>query len=140
MQLDKRTKIGIWLFTIPALTFLVLESRGAYHHWVEMSGIWDKHAMFHAVTGLFYTQIITISVVVLAWIPLRRGEKWSWWVLALMGVGMHGGHVVGDPLTDHGLRGVQAGGGSGEVFFIGTVAALVFYLVALALTRRHAWK
>lgn len=139
MQLDKKTKIGIWLFTIPAVTFFLLESRGAYHHWAELSGIWDKHAMFHAVTGLFYTQIICISVVVLAWIPLRRGgEMWCWFILMLMGVGMHGGHVIGDPLTDHGLSGARAGGGSGEMFYYGTIAALGFYVVALILTHRHA--
>ena len=137
MELSIRTKIGIWLFTIPAATFLLLETRGAYSHWKELIDVWQPHAMFHAVTGLFYTQAICIMVIVLAWIPLKRGELWSWWGLALMSIAMHGGHVLADPITKNGLRGQQAGGGSGEMFYMGTVAALVLYILALILTRPH---
>ena len=137
MERSKKTRLGLWLITAPALAFLLLETRGAYGHWSEMSGIWDKHAMFHAVTGLFYAQVICISVMVLTWIPLKAGEKWSWWVVALMGIGIHGGHIIADQLTDRGLSGVQAGGGAGSTFFIGTMVALGFYVVGLILTRSH---
>lgn len=137
MELAKRTKIGLWLFTIPAATFLLLETRGAFHHWQEKLDLWDKHAMFHAVTGLFYTQALCLTIIIVAWIPLRKGEAWAWWNLALMSIAIHGGHIVGDPLSDYGLSQQQAGGGPGKYFFYGTVAALVIYVVALILTRSH---
>jgi len=50
---------------------------------------------------------------------------------------MHGGHIIGDLLTNQGLSGAKAGGGSGQGFFIATIAALAVYLVALFLTHRH---
>jgi len=137
MELTKTTKIGIWLFTIPAATFLILETRGALHHWQEFLGVWDDHAMFHAVTGLFYTQALTIMIMITAWIPLRRGEAWSWWGLALMSIAIHGGHVLGDQMSNHGLSQQQAGGGPGKYFFYGTLVALAMYILALILTRAH---
>lgn len=135
MELSKRTKIGMWLFTILAATFFVVDTRGAYFHWKEAG--WPDHAMFHAVTGLFYTQIICIMIIVATWIPFKQRQAWSWWTIALMGIGIHGGHVLGNYLSNNGLSGAQAAQGPGKIFFIGTVTALVLYIIGLFLTHPH---
>lgn len=135
MQLGTRTKIGMWLFTILSAGFFVVDTRGAYFHWLREG--WPDHAMFHAVTGLFYTQIICIMIMVVTWIPLRQRQPWSWWAIALMGIGIHGGHVLGNALTNEGLSGAQAAQGPGTIFFAGTVSALVLYCLGLYLVRPH---
>lgn len=135
MPLDKRTRIGMWIFTIAAAAFFLIDTRGAYFHWRDAG--WPNHAMFHAVTGLFYTQIICIMIIILTWIPLKAGQRWAWWCIALCGIGIHGGHILGDQLTHHGLSGAEAAQGRGIVFFVGTCTALVLYLIALALTHHH---
>jgi len=135
MELSKRTKVGMWLLTFLAVTFFLVDTRGAYFHWKDAG--WPDHAMFHAVTGLFYTQIICIMIVVVTWIPLKQGQPWSWWAIALMGIGIHGGHVAGNALTHHGLSGAEAAQGPGLIFFAGTVTALILYIIGLILTRAH---
>jgi hypothetical protein len=135
MQLSRNTKLGMWMFTVLAAGFFAIDTRGAYFHWRDED--WSNHAMFHAVTGLFYTQILCALIIILTWIPLKRGERWGWWCVALGGMGIHGGHVVGDQLTDHGLSGAQAAQGEGWIFFAGTLLALTLYIVGLVLTFSH---
>ena len=134
---SKKTTIGMWLFTILAATFFVIDTRGAYFHWRELSDVWPKHSMFHAVTGLFYTQILCIMIIVMTWTLLKEGRKFGWWSAGAMGIGIHGGHVVGDFLTDRGLSDAQAAQGPGVIFFTGTIIALVLYIVAMFLTHSH---
>lgn len=134
-EVSRRTKIALWLFTVLAVAFFAVDTRGAFIHYYSAG--WEPHAMFHAITGLFYTQILCILVVILSWIPLRQGQYWSWWAVALIGIGIHGGHVVGDWLTDAGLRGQQAAQGAGIIFYSGTLLALFLYLVGLAMSYRH---
>src|ERR1044071_160097 len=136
MTISKATRIGTWIFTIAPAAFFLIDTRGAYFHWRDAG--WPDHAMFHAVTGLFYTQIICIVIIILTWIPLKAAQRWSWWTIALCGIGIHGGHIVGDQLSHHGLSGAQAAQGRGSIFFAGTCIALGLYIIGLILTYRHA--
>ncbi len=138
MGLSLRTRIGMWISTVCAAAFFVIDTRGAYFHWKDEP--WPNHAMFHAVTGLFYTQILCILIIVLTWIPLKKGERWGWWALCIGGPGIHGGHIVGNALTNQGLSGAQAAQGPGIIFFTGTCIALGLYIVSQILTFPHAFK
>ena len=73
-------------------------------------------------------------------VPVEGRRRPKSRLLALMGFGIHGGHIMADPLTDRGLSGVQAGGGAGSTFVIGTIVGLGFYVVALILTRSRVSK
>ena len=134
---SRKTTFGMWLFTALAAGFFAVDTRGAYFHWKELSEIWPKHAMFHAVTGLFYTQILCVMIIVLTWTLLKEGRKLGWWTVGAMGLGIHVGHVIGDELTHHGLSDAQAAQGPGQIFFAGTLIALGLYVVALILTHSH---
>ncbi len=135
MQVSLKTKIALWLFTALAVAFFIIDTRGAFIHLDTEP--WPHHAMFHAVTGLFYTQALCILVIVLAWIPLRQGHKWSWWAIMFIAVAIHGGHFLGDFMTEGGLRGAQAAQGPGLIFYVLTGLALVLYFVGLALCFGH---
>lgn len=130
-----RTKVGIWIFTIAAGAFFLIDTRGAYFHWRDAG--WPDHSMFHAVTGLFYTQILCVLIIVTAWTLLKRGMAWGWWAIGFMGIGIHFGHVIGDAVTHQGLRGAQAAQGSGAIFYAGTLIGLTLYIIGLILTRPH---
>lgn len=132
---SKRTTVGMWMFTVLAVVFFLVDTRGAYFHWKDAG--WPDHAMFHAVTGLFYTQIVCAMIVIITWTLLKEGRRLGFWTIALMGLGIHVGHVIGNELSNHGLSGAQAAQGPGKIFYAGTLTALALYLVALFLTWPH---
>ena len=139
-DIPKKKKIVMWLFTLLAVSYLVVESRGAFLHWQENLGVWEPHAMLHAVQGAFYTQALCIMVVVLTWIPFRNGERWAWLSIGFIGVFLHGAHVVGDLMSDGGLRNAQAAQGSGQMFYAITVTALVLYIVGFLMSCKYFTK
>ena len=76
-------------------------------------------------------------VVVLTWIPFRDGEFWSWWTILFIAVAVHGGHLLGDVLTEGGLRNDMPAQGRGLVVYSLTIFALVIYAVGLGLSYQH---
>ena len=137
MEPSVQTLIGMSIFTATALAFLAVDTRGAVIHLRKEP--WTNHAMFHAVTGLFYTQTLCILVTVLTWIPFRQVDSWSWWAILSIGVAIHGGHFLGDALTHGGLRGGGTAQGPGLVFFAGTGVALLMYIAGAGLTYQHVY-
>jgi len=135
MEVSKQTKIAMWIFTFAAMAFFIVDTRGAFIH--LRTEPWTNHAMFHAVTGLFYTQALCVIVLILTWIPFKKGQLWSWWTIMLIGVTIHGGHLIGDIMTDGGLRGGGTAQGPGMIFYSLTAVALLLYLAGLALSRKH---
>lgn len=135
MEPSTQTLVGMSLFTAAASAFAAIDTRGAIMHYKTEP--WTNHAMFHAVTGLFYTLALCGLVVLLTWIPFREGHVWSWWTVLAIGVTIHGGHFLGDAVTHGGLRGGGTAQGPGMVFYSGTGLALVGYLVASGLTYQH---
>lgn len=136
-NIPTKKKIAMWLFTFLAVSYFFVESRGAFMHWKDMLGIWEPHAMLHAVQGAFYTQALCILVVVITWIPFRKGERWAWWTVGFIGVALHGAHVVGDAMSHGGLRNAEAAQGSGAMFYALTVSALILYIVSFLLSRKY---
>jgi len=130
-----RTKIGMWMLTILPLAFAGVDARGGFIH--LRTEDWTDHAMFHMITGLFYTLALCAVIIILIWIPYRRGERWAWWTIAMIAITIHGGHFLGDALTHGGLRGGGTAQGPGLIFYSLTGAALALYIVALALTWKH---
>lgn len=137
MELSKGTKIAIWTLLIHALGYVILETRGAISH--LKTDPWEPHAKYHGITGLFYQHALLAAVALLTWFPLRQGRRWGWWGIAMIALAMHGGHIVGDAVTDGGLRKAQVAQGSGRFFYFVTISELVLYGVALALSFRHVW-
>jgi hypothetical protein len=134
MERTIRTKIGMWMFTVLAVVFGAVDARGGLIH-LHTEGWGSSHA--HMVTGLFYTLALCAVVIILTWIPFRRGEQWAWWTIAMVAVTIHGGHLLGDALTEGGLRGGGTAQGPGMVFYSLTGLALLLYVVALLLSWRH---
>ena len=135
MEMSTLTLVGMSIFTAAASAFAAIDTRGAIIHYKTEP--WTNHAMFHAVTGLFYTQALCVLIIILIWIPFRQGHMWSWWTTMFIAVAIHGGHLVGDLMTEGGLRGGGTAQGPGIIFYSLTVAALVAYFVGLALTYGH---
>ena len=129
--MDKRTAIGLWMCRFPALLFAVLETRGCFRHYHES---WPNHAQFHQLTGLAY---YLCAVLFFMWItgqPFRHKVPFAWWSLIVMGVFVHGGHIVVDVFTD-GLRGGGTSQGSGMMFYGLTWVGLGLYLMGAYLAR-----
>lgn len=42
---------------------------------------WSWHAQFHHVLGAFWITGLDILILILAWGPLQRLERWSFWAL-----------------------------------------------------------
>lgn len=134
--MSTKTKIGMWMFTLLAVAFAGIDARGGFIH-LDTPEWGSPHAEFHMVTGLFYTLALCAIVVILTWIPLKRGDSWAWWTIALAAITIHGGHFLGDTMTDGGLSQSQAAQGAGIMFLRLSGLALLLYFVALGLTRSH---
>ena len=113
--MSTKTKIGMWMFTLLAVAFAGIDARGGFIH-LDTPDWGSPHAEFHMVTGLFYTLALCAIVVILTWIPLKRGDGWAWWTIALAAITIHGGHFLGDTMTDGGLSQSQAAQGAGIMF------------------------
>jgi hypothetical protein len=42
---------------------------------------WSSHAQFHHVLGEVWLTGLAVAVLTLAWGPMQRGERWSWFLL-----------------------------------------------------------
>ena len=56
--------------------------------------LWSDHAQFHHVLGWIWLTGLNIGMLILAWGPLQKGEKWAFWALFAMFIFAHGGHFV----------------------------------------------
>lgn len=136
-KLDKKTCIGLWMCRIPALAFAVLEARGCYLHFTTEN--WENHAQFHSLTGLSYYLGLTLFFLFITGKPFRNGEKWAWFSLVLMGVFVHGAHILIDSFTE-GLRGGGTSQGAGMTFYYLTIAGFALYMIGAALAAPYFFK
>jgi len=127
-----KTKLGISILTFVPLFAALTESRACIGHFLE--GEWPPHEMFHLLMGLSGLLAAYALILVLVWIPLRRGERWAWFAIAAAALITHGGTLISDFVTDGGLRNYAVILGSGAVIFAGIFVALALYAVGLALT------
>lgn len=129
------TKIAMGLFTFQSVAFGALEIYGVTQH--AHNETWPHHAQLHAMTGLFDELALCGFAVALTWTFLKRGERWAWWAMAVIGATLFGGLVAGN-IWSHG--GLSAGESLGhpEVFTNMAYASVVLWAVALALSWSHS--
>lgn len=82
--------IGLILFTSGA--WLVGLCFGVPDHLVDSS--WPPHARFHAIQALLWVIAINVTIAIVALGPVRRGERWGLWLLALLLVCGQGSYFI----------------------------------------------
>jgi len=127
-----KKKIGLGILTFLPLLAATVESRACIGHFMREQ--WPPHEMFHLLMGLSGLLATYVLILILVWIPLRRGERWAWFAIAVGALIVHGGQWTSDALTDGGLRNYAVILGSGSTVLAGIIAALALYGVGLALT------
>ena len=55
---------------------------------------WSDHAQFHHVLGWIWLLGLDISIVALAWGPLQKQDKMSFWLLLVLFLSAQGGHFI----------------------------------------------
>ncbi|MEE4302221.1 MAG: hypothetical protein V2J24_22465 [Pseudomonadales bacterium] len=72
---------GSWVFVVVAAAVMLQPFAEALpNHGADVS--WPAHAQFHLAAGLANQFFLGFAAVLVARMPFRRGEAWSWWVLA----------------------------------------------------------
>ena len=115
--------LGAWIFVIVAATTMLQPFAEAMpNHGADTS--WPAHAQFHLASGLATQFFLGFAAILVARVPYRRGEAWSWWVLAGFALSM----VSLIPAT------LWFGSGPAQTFWPLIGAQIVAMLVALAAT------
>jgi hypothetical protein len=55
---------------------------------------WSDHAQFHHVLGWIWLLGLDIAIVALAWGPLQKRDKLSFWLLLVLFLSAQGGHFM----------------------------------------------
>lgn len=55
---------------------------------------WSDHAQFHHVLGWIWLVGLNIAIMTLAWGPLQKRERSSFWVLLALFISAQGGHFI----------------------------------------------
>ncbi|HEX9206655.1 MAG TPA: hypothetical protein VF851_00335 [Steroidobacteraceae bacterium] len=127
-----KSRIGIALLTFLPVFAGVVETSACVGHWLAID--WEPHAIFHTLMGLSGLLAAWVLILVLTWIPLRRGERWAWFAIAAAVLVIYGGMLLSDHVTGGGLRNYAVVLGSGSTVYAGITVAMVLYAVGLALT------
>jgi cell division protein FtsW (lipid II flippase) len=127
-----RTTSALITFTALPILLGFMEIRSSVVHFQQET--WPSHALFHVVMGLGALLAACVLILVLAWGPLRRGERWAWFAIGFTALTIHGFQLIGDLVTDGGLRNQQGGLASGSVLMSAIIVSMLMYAVALALS------
>jgi hypothetical protein len=82
---NRKLTVAAWIFVVMA--FLVAFQGvfdGFRMHGFDQS--WPDHARFHMTWATATTVGFCVTVALVALIPFRRGERWSWWALSIFTV------------------------------------------------------
>jgi hypothetical protein len=76
----KKLNIASWIFVVMA-SLLAMQGvvDGLPMHGFDQS--WPDHARFHIVWATASKVGFCLTIGLIALIPLRKGERWSWWAL-----------------------------------------------------------
>ncbi len=125
-----RTTIGLIILTIMTVVPALVDTWATVGHFLRED--WPPHAKFHLFNGLGGLLGADGLILLLAWGPLRRGERWAWFGVAFAMLTVMAGFLTGASLTEGGLasqQGVVAGGAQlmrgAAVVFTASVAGLV---------------
>ena len=55
---------------------------------------WSDHAQFHHVLGWIWLVGLNIAIMTLAWGPLQKRDRSSFWVLLALFISAQGGHFI----------------------------------------------
>ena len=55
---------------------------------------WSDHAQFHHVLGWIWVVGLNIAIVALAWGPLQKRDRSTFWLLVLLFLSAQGGHFI----------------------------------------------
>ena len=132
---DKKTNISLAIFTALPLLFGFVETRASLGH-LQRDG-WPAHALFHVAMGLGGLLAAYGLILILTWVPLRRGERWAWYAIGFAAFTVHGSQLVGYLVTGGGLRNQQGIVANGTALITAVVIAVLSYGVGLALSWPH---
>jgi hypothetical protein len=130
-----KEKIGLAIFTVLPIVSGIVETKASIGHFLKSP--WPPHVMFHLFMGLGGLLACYGLIMFLAWGPLRRGDRWSWFAIAYAAAVVHGGQLISDLITNGGLRNQDPMAGSGTFIFGVIIVILVLYGVGLSLTFPH---
>lgn len=79
-SIRKRVAVAAWVFVVAAAILGIQAIADAIpKHAFDMS--WPSHARFHVTVGAASQLGFAIITMLIALIPFRQGERWSWWAL-----------------------------------------------------------
>ena len=55
---------------------------------------WSAHAQFHHVLAWIWLVGLDIAIITLAWCPLQKRERSSFWILLVLFLSAQGGHFI----------------------------------------------
>ena len=125
-----KTTVGIAILTFVPLFAAIVETRACTGHLRERR--WPPHATFHGMMGLAGLLGAYGLILTLVWIPLRHGERWAWFAVAVAALIVNGGTIISDLVTDGGLRKHAGIVASGATLFAGIFVMLAMYAIGLA--------
>jgi hypothetical protein len=77
---DKKLNVASWIFVVMAFVLAVQGVvDGLPMHGFDQS--WPDHARFHITWATASKVGFCLTAGIIALIPLRKAERWSWWVL-----------------------------------------------------------
>ena len=126
MTKDRNLKIASWIFVVMAIVLAVQGAiDGLPMHGFDLS--WPDHARFHVTWATASKVGFCITVALIALIPFRKAERWSWWALLVFTVFGNMSLIPSAMLQGSGPR---AG------FEVPIAIGLIALIVALALSFR----
>jgi len=79
-SMKKKVVAAAWIFVVVAAVSGIQAVADAIpKHAFDMS--WPDHARFHLTVGAANQLGFAVMTMLVALIPFRRGERWSWWAL-----------------------------------------------------------
>lgn len=85
-------KRAAWFITIASIINILGFLIGLTEHLDEAT--WVAHAQFHHVLAWIWLVGLDITIMTLAWGPLQRRERWSFWLLLVSFFSAQGGFFM----------------------------------------------
>lgn len=96
----RRLRSSSALLGIPLIAaMLIAVIRGSRH----FSWDWPTHAHHHLLANIATAVGLAIVALLVLVGPLQRGERWSWWGLAVTGLSLFGGYWLGNVTVGLGI-------------------------------------
>lgn len=86
---------------------------------------WTMHAKDHLVRGIADMVGLNLVALLVAYYPLRKGERWAWWALVIAGLALIGGALTSGYISHEPFEPMV------RLVFIGMG---IVYILGLALT------